>query len=401
MFTAVIPSYNSSRTISKLIHELFSCNKINEIIVVDNNSDDDSWKLAEQAGAIVLGCRQQGQGAALKVGIAHAKYDHIFKVDGDVQNLHSAWIDAFAKAMDNKGVVKGYWNSDVDPLPVTNLVVKPLIRKFTPDLTWIKMPVAAIYAVDRCSLNLEKLPDGWAFDLELLLQAHENGWDVGQVYLPIVYDDLKPVLNYTNMSFDLINHMVKKYTNDINLIKCIHIGHSLEDIFLEQGGLILKELYIGADIHIISFLEEDSSTMLSQKIHKASNINNAQLQFSLAIDEQSLIEELQHNKIDILTITNQLSKQFAAFMKIISTQPEICLLETLPVDINPKKEITPINISDFYKAKYKLCEHLGCSISKVETRYNFEADNAARTGGRWSELYIPYHEYNMRGFPFS
>ena len=78
--TILIPCYNEEETITKCINNAFSFlreNKFNgEVLVVDNNSTDNSYKLAKKAKARVIKETVQGYGAALISGtkIAHGKY---------------------------------------------------------------------------------------------------------------------------------------------------------------------------------------------------------------------------------------------------------------------------------------------------------------------------------------
>ena len=78
--TILIPCYNEEETITKCINNAFSFlreNKFNgEVLVVDNNSTDNSYKLAKKAKARVIKEKVQGYGAALISGTkkAHGKY---------------------------------------------------------------------------------------------------------------------------------------------------------------------------------------------------------------------------------------------------------------------------------------------------------------------------------------
>ena len=86
MKTAVIiPAYNEEKSISKVINDI-PRQYVEEIIVVNNNSNDLTKQVAEEAGATVLLETYKGYGAACLRGISYCKgknFDIIVFLDGD------------------------------------------------------------------------------------------------------------------------------------------------------------------------------------------------------------------------------------------------------------------------------------------------------------------------------
>lgn len=78
----VIPAYNEEKTVSSVINE-FKSPMIDEIIVVDNNSTDDTAEIAKSNGAIVVAEHRQGYGNAIKAGINRSKGDIIIITEAD------------------------------------------------------------------------------------------------------------------------------------------------------------------------------------------------------------------------------------------------------------------------------------------------------------------------------
>jgi glycosyltransferase involved in cell wall biosynthesis len=82
----IIPAYNEQESIGKVIAEIPEI--VNEIIVVSNNSSDDTEMVAKNAGATVLKENQKGYGYACLLGMDHiAKNapdtDIVVFLDGD------------------------------------------------------------------------------------------------------------------------------------------------------------------------------------------------------------------------------------------------------------------------------------------------------------------------------
>ncbi len=86
LIDVIIPAWNEEQSIAKVIADLPA--QVREVVVVDNNSTDQTSKVAEAAGATVLLERKQGYGAACLKGIAHLNNkalppDIIVFLDGD------------------------------------------------------------------------------------------------------------------------------------------------------------------------------------------------------------------------------------------------------------------------------------------------------------------------------
>ena len=85
--SVVIPCLNEEANIKECIKKcLNSFAKLNvegEVIVVDNNSTDNTAEVAEQSGAKVVKCEKAGYGFALRSGFEIAKGKYIIMGDGD------------------------------------------------------------------------------------------------------------------------------------------------------------------------------------------------------------------------------------------------------------------------------------------------------------------------------
>lgn len=87
MFIAIVPAYNEEKRISSVIQSLLS--HVDEVVVVDDCSSDETASLAKKTGATVLRHKiNLGQGAALETGHAYARErgaQYVLHFDGDGQ----------------------------------------------------------------------------------------------------------------------------------------------------------------------------------------------------------------------------------------------------------------------------------------------------------------------------
>lgn len=83
--SVIIPAFNEETSIAKVISEIPG-HLVNEVIVVNNNSSDDTERVSSDAGATVLNESIQGYGAACLRGIEYLKKrnpDIVVFLDGD------------------------------------------------------------------------------------------------------------------------------------------------------------------------------------------------------------------------------------------------------------------------------------------------------------------------------
>jgi len=83
----VLPTYNEAEIIGQIVERLCQRFPLAEIIVVDDNSEDDTALIAQHAGAkVVRHLYNMGNGAAIKTGARHASGDIIVFMDADGQH---------------------------------------------------------------------------------------------------------------------------------------------------------------------------------------------------------------------------------------------------------------------------------------------------------------------------
>ena len=105
----VIPAYNEEKHIQKVIQE--TKKYVEDIIVIDDGSRDNTYNLAKQEGIIVLKqIINIGKGAALKLGCDYAikkKAQKIIVLDADAQHDPNK-IPYFIEKLNSADIVFGY-----------------------------------------------------------------------------------------------------------------------------------------------------------------------------------------------------------------------------------------------------------------------------------------------------
>lgn len=79
----LIPCYNESITIAKVVADVQRALPSSQIIVCDNNSTDDTARIAKEAGATVINEPRQGKGNVLRSLFRNIEADCYIIIDGD------------------------------------------------------------------------------------------------------------------------------------------------------------------------------------------------------------------------------------------------------------------------------------------------------------------------------
>lgn len=105
--SVIIPAFNEEKTIGEIVNRIRGYLPECEIIVINDGSDDDTAKVAQDSGAIVFNHPYNiGNGAAIKSGIRTATGEVLVFMDGDGQH-DPADIDAMLKHFPDYDMVVG------------------------------------------------------------------------------------------------------------------------------------------------------------------------------------------------------------------------------------------------------------------------------------------------------
>jgi glucosyl-3-phosphoglycerate synthase len=179
--SVIIPAYNEEKTVGSVVNAVKSLSYIDEIIVVNDGSIDDTEREADKAGATVIShIKNQGKGAAIKTGFKNSKGDIIVFLDADLQRLTPPQIDKMIKPIMNgeAEVTKTKFKREAGR--VTELTAKPLLNFFFPEIKF-DQPLSGQFAAKRSFLNNIQLEDDYGVDVGIVLDADVSGKHVKEV----------------------------------------------------------------------------------------------------------------------------------------------------------------------------------------------------------------------------
>ena len=190
---------------------------IDELVVVDGASRDDTAEVAAHAGARVVAqdADRPGKGAALQLGVASTSGDLVAFVDADVRDPDE-WlaIGTLAPLIMDEGVrlvksaAQRSWEGGAGPGGgrVTELTVRPLLALLWPEVAHVAQPLSGEYAADRELLEALPFERGYGVELGLLLDTLRTCGPgaIGEVALPLRAHPHQPLEALGHMAMELL-----------------------------------------------------------------------------------------------------------------------------------------------------------------------------------------------------
>lgn len=193
--SCIIPAYNESAHIHAVVTSVYPF--VNEVIVVDDASSDNTALLATAAGAIVKRHPlNRGQGAALETGNQYALQngaDIIIHFDADNQFVASEIPDIIQPLINGQAdiVFGSRFLGKKSNLPfIKKFIIYPLAQIFTRYFLGIKLsdPQNGFRAMNRRAANLIKITNReMAHASEIQVIAFKNKLKIAEVPITVIY----------------------------------------------------------------------------------------------------------------------------------------------------------------------------------------------------------------------
>ncbi|HZD01360.1 MAG TPA: glucosyl-3-phosphoglycerate synthase [Actinomycetes bacterium] len=229
--SVAIPARNEAATVGRIVRVLRKAllersRLIDEIVVMDGGSNDDTAAIARAEGAIVHTedevLPEAGPGAGKGEGLWKSLYvcrgDIICWVDADIRNIHPRFVyGLIGPLLTNPGVcyVKAFYERPIRERNVlqptgggrvTELLARPVLNLFWPSLAGFVQPLSGEYAGRREVLEQVPFSSGYGVELGLLVDiANRFGVDrIAQVDLECRIHRNQDTQALSRMSFGIL-----------------------------------------------------------------------------------------------------------------------------------------------------------------------------------------------------
>lgn len=196
--SVVIPARNEAPTIGPIIASIRQAHiegsgLVDELIVIDSDSTDGTAAVARSAGATVHSAAdirpdlrwQPGKGEAMWKSLFVTEGEFIVFIDADLTTFSPAYVTGLLGPLLLDGEVahvKAFYDRDLAGADhgqgqggrVTELVARPLLNLWWPELAEVVQPLAGEWSARRTLLEQLALPCGYGVELAVLVDTYER-----------------------------------------------------------------------------------------------------------------------------------------------------------------------------------------------------------------------------------
>ena len=226
--SVVLPALNEAATVGPVIETIVPMlgGLVDELIVLDSGSTDDTESRALAAGARVVHREealpqippQPGKGEALWRSLAATTGDFIVFIDSDLIDPDPMFVPRLVGPLltaDGIHLVRGFYRrplkvGDAEDANgggrVTELVARPLLAALRPELGYVLQPLGGEYAGTRELLTSVPFAPGYGVEIGLLVDTYDRyGLDaIAQVNLGVRTHRNRPLSELGPMSRQII-----------------------------------------------------------------------------------------------------------------------------------------------------------------------------------------------------
>ncbi|HPM85471.1 MAG: glycosyltransferase family 2 protein [Candidatus ainarchaeum sp.] len=304
--TLIIPAYNEEKTIKNTIRAAKQSKYVDEIIVVDDCSTDNTYKIASKEGIKVLRHEtNKGKGRAIKTGIINSKNEVICFIDADIPQWNGFLISKIIKpvALNEVDFVKTTFNRSMGR--VTLLTAKPMLKLLFPSIN-LQQPLSGQFCTKKSFLEKIKIENRYGIDIGIIIDAEQKKLKIKEVYLGTITNKSKSLENLSPMAEEVAKTIAKK-------AKLIPSKNHLIILCLEESAKTPQK-YLKETLINLTIKNHEVLILSSKPTNEMINLFDSTPAKIMFLQEKDK--------------TKQFEKIFYSMCKIYNTKPKNVLLLT-------------------------------------------------------------------------
>jgi len=210
MISVIIPALNEEKTIRQVICQAKRNELVSEIIVVDDQSSDNTIAEARKERVNIITSTQLGKGHSMREGMMIAKNEILVFLDADIPNYNEDIIEKLSQPLinDEADFVKSYFERQAGR--VTEILVKPMLEFFFPHLSRFKQPLSGMIAGKKSFFEKVEFENDYGVDIGLLIDMDKVNARIGEVCIGEIENDMQPLQALGRMAKQVAHAIFKR-----------------------------------------------------------------------------------------------------------------------------------------------------------------------------------------------
>jgi len=248
MVSVIIPALNEEKTIRQVINLVSRSPAVNEILVIDDKSFDNTIKQARLPKVRIYTSPLIGKGASMRDGMLLAKNEVIVYLDADIITYPENIAELLSRPIldDEADFVKSCFDRQAGR--VTELVAKPLLSLLFPEMSRFSQPLSGMIGAKKSWLKKIDFENDYGVDIGILLDMYSMGARIKEINIGYIENRMQSWEQLGKMSREVSRSILKR-------VKSIDVRNleTLENISVirTQMDYAIRESLIGMEKMII------------------------------------------------------------------------------------------------------------------------------------------------------
>ena len=211
MVTVIIPALNEEKTISSVIQLVGKSPVVDEILVIDDKSSDDTIKNARKYPKVkIYTSPKLGKGSSMRDGMLLAENEVLVYLDADILTYPSDIAELLSEPIikNEADFVKSCFNRQAGR--VTELVAKPLLNILFPDLTKFSQPLSGMIGCKKSLMKKIEFENDYGVDVGILLDMYSLGVSIKEVNIGYLENRMQNWDQLAKMSREVSRAILKR-----------------------------------------------------------------------------------------------------------------------------------------------------------------------------------------------